>query len=135
MNDAPFDYQGGCLCGAVRYVFRGEPLYTANCHCRSCQRAIGAGFVTWTAVKKEGFEVTKEKIKYCETSVGMRRGFCDECGSSLESHGDSWDEYYVTSASLDDPSIAKPVTNVYLEHRQPWVMVDESLRCYEKFPD
>lgn len=135
MNDAPFDYQGGCLCGAVRYVFRGEPLYTANCHCRSCQRAIGAGFVTWTAVKKEGFEVTKGKIKYCETSVGMRRGFCDECGSSLESHGDSWDEYYVTSASLDDPSIAKPVTNVYLEHRQPWVMVDESLRCYEKFPD
>ena len=135
MIDKSAKHEGGCLCGAVRYVIRGEPLYTANCHCRSCQRAIGAGFVTWTAVKMEGFEVTKGEIKYCETSPGMHRGFCDQCGSSLEGHGENWDEFYVTSASLDNPSIANPVTNVYLDHRQPWVKVDETLRCYEKFPD
>ena len=135
MNNESDNHEGGCLCGAVRYVFRGEPLYTANCHCRSCQRAIGAGFVTWTAVKKKGFEVTKGEITYFETSPGMNRGFCNQCGSSLEGHGDDWDEFYVTSASLDDPAIAIPVTNVYLDHRQPWVKVDETLRCYEKFPD
>ena len=126
---------GGCLCGAVRYAFSGEPLYTANCHCRSCQHAIGAGFVTWSAVKKQSFEVTEGAIKYRESSPGMYRGFCDQCGTSLEAHGDGWDEFYVTSASLDDPSIAKPVTNVYLEHQQPWVEIDKTLRCYEKFPD
>jgi hypothetical protein len=135
MNDTPLKYEGGCLCGAVRYAFRGKPLYTANCHCRSCQRAIGAGFVTWTAVKKESFEVTKGDIKYFETSPGMYRGFCNQCGSSLEGHGDDWDEFYITSVSLDDLDIVKPVTNVYLDHKQPWVKIDETLRCYGKFPD
>lgn len=128
-------HEGGCLCGAVRYVVNGEPKYSANCHCRSCQRAIGAGFVTWVAVKKENFEVIKGEIKYCETSVGMHRGFCGRCGSSLGGHGDGWDDFYLTAACLDDPTIARPVTNIYLDHQQPWVMIDETLRCYEKFPE
>jgi hypothetical protein len=128
-------HEGGCLCGAVRYVVNGEPKYSANCHCRSCQRAIGAGFVTWVAVKKENFEVIKGEIKYCETSVGMHRGFCGRCGSSLRGHGDGWDDFYLTAACLDDPTIARPVTNIYLDHQQPWVMIDETLRCYEKFPE
>jgi hypothetical protein len=87
------------------------------------------------AVKKEDFEVTEGEIKYCETSPGMHRGFCGRCGSSLEGHGDGWDDFYLTAACLDDPTIAKPVTNIYLDHRQPWVMIDETLRCYEKFPE
>ena len=86
-------------------------------------------------MKKKGFEVTKGEITYCETSPGMHRGFCGRCGSSLEGHGDNWDEYYVTSVSLDDPTLTNPVTNVYLDHQQPWVKIDKTLRCYEKYPD
>ncbi len=90
---------------------------------------------TWVAAKTENFKVTKGEITYCETSPGMHRGFCGRCGSSLSGYGDSWDDVYMTAASLDDPTLAKPVTNVYLDHKQPWVMIDESLRCYGKFPD
>jgi hypothetical protein len=134
MSETSETHEGGCLCGAIRYSFQGQPLYSAHCHCRSCQRAIGAAYVTWTAVKKKGFEVTKGEITYCETTPGMHRGFCGRCGSSLAGHGDNWDEYYVTSVSLDDPNLVKPVTNVYLDHQQPWAKIDETLRCYDKFP-
>lgn len=134
MNDTSIKHEGGCLCGAVRYALGSAPTYAGHCHCRSCQRAIGAGFVTWVGVKPENFQVTKGKITFCETSSGVQRGFCGRCGSSLTFAGDDWSDIGVTAATLDDPTIAKPESNVYLEHKQPWVVVDDSLRKYDTLP-
>jgi len=33
---------GGCLCGAVRYVLRGDLQAVAICHCTHCQRQSGS---------------------------------------------------------------------------------------------
>ena len=33
---------GGCLCGAVRYEIEGDPLLSAVCHCRNCQKQAGS---------------------------------------------------------------------------------------------
>jgi hypothetical protein len=134
MNDKSKKHDGGCFCGAVRYAVTEQPTYTGNCHCRDCQRAIGASFVTWIGAKPEDFEVTKGDITVCETSPGVYRGFCGRCGSSLTFTGDDWTDVAVTAASLDDTSFVKPESNVYLDHRQPWVIIDESLRCYDKLP-
>ena len=134
MHDTSIKHEGGCLCGAVRYTLRGAPTYAGHCHCRSCQRAIGAGFVTWVGVDPKNFHVTEGEITSCATSPGVQRGFCGRCGSSLTFAGDGWTDIGVTAASLDEPGIAKPESNVYLDHKQPWVMLDDSLRKYEKLP-
>jgi hypothetical protein len=68
----------------------------------------------------------------CE--VRELRGDQGECGTSLTYAGDGWDDPAVLSATLDDPGVAKPTTNVYLEHQLPWVVLDEKLRKYTKFP-
>ena len=134
MGDIDIKHEGGCLCGGVRYQINGGFTYAAHCHCRSCQRAAGAGFVTWVGSKPENFMVIKGEIRTCETSPGVNRGFCGLCGTSLTYTGDDWTDVGVTAASLDDPSVARPETNVYLNHRQPWVVIDENLRQYDQLP-
>jgi hypothetical protein len=134
MADTSQDHQGGCLCGAVRYTVRGAPVYSAHCHCRSCQKALGAGYATWSGFEPENFEVTKGELTICASSPGVRRGFCGQCGSSLTYAGDAWDTIAITAATLDDPAIAKPTRNVYLEHRLPWVTLDETLEKSQQFP-
>lgn len=134
MTDTSVKHEGGCLCGAVRYILKSEPTYSGNCHCRSCQRAIGAGFVTWVGVAPDNFEVTRGGITHCATSPGVQRGFCGRCGTSLTFTGDGWTDVGLTAASLDDPTIATPTSNVYLDHRQPWVVIDDSLKKYDQLP-
>ncbi len=127
--------EGGCFCGSVRYRINGKTTYAGNCHCRDCQRAIGAGMITWFGVEPDDLEISRGVLTFCETSPGIRRGFCGACGTSLTFGGKGWDEIGVTAASLDDPSLVSPSSNVYLDHRQPWVVHDESLRNYDKFPE
>ena len=82
MSEA-IEHEGGCLCGAVRYRIEGEPEWSGHCHCKDCQKAVGAGITTWIGSKHENFHVTKGEITRCETTQGVFRGFCGKCGSSL----------------------------------------------------
>ncbi len=134
MADSSQVHAGGCLCGTVRYTVHGAPEYSAHCHCRSCQKAAGAGFVTWSGFAPKNFSVTEGEITICATSQGVQRGFCGRCGSSLTYSGEGWDTIGITSATLDDPAIAKPTGNVYLAHQLPWVVLDDDLKTYERFP-
>ncbi len=134
MNDTSEKHEGGCLCGAVRYMFRGAPEYSSHCHCRSCQKAAGAGYITWCGLNPDNFEVTKGQITFCATSPGVQRGFCGRCGTSLTYAGEGWDTMGITTATFDDPGIGKPTSNVYLEHQLPWVALDETLKRYDQFP-
>jgi hypothetical protein len=134
MDDKPTTHDGGCMCGAVRYRLRKPFTYSAHCHCRSCQRAVGAGFATYSAVAPENFEITKGEISIYNSSPGVRRGFCGKCGTSLSYAGDDWTDYAIMSATLDDPTAATPTSNAYTKDQLPWVKLDETLKNYHEFP-
>ena len=45
MTDSTIGGTGGCLCGAVRYRYRGEPSAIGLCQCDRCQRQSGSAFL------------------------------------------------------------------------------------------
>ncbi len=127
-------YQGGCLCGCVRYTLRGAPEWSAHCHCRSCQKALGAAFATWVGVKTKNFQITKGQLAICKSSPGVERGFCNKCGSSLTYVGNQWPgQVSILAPTLDNPAIAVPTVHVYVENQLPWVKLADGLPTREQF--
>ena len=52
-------FEGGCLCGAVRYESAGDPVFSLQCHCRDCQRQTGSAYIAAMRVPSAGFRVTQ----------------------------------------------------------------------------
>src|SRR5689334_7856493 len=49
---------GGCLCGALRFATRGNPLRVTICHCKFCQRATGSAYMVEPIFEKTSLEIT-----------------------------------------------------------------------------
>ena len=82
---------GGCLCGAVRYEVIGDPFSVIHCHCLSCRRHTGAAVVTFAGFKQDQIRFTTGERRIYESSPGVGRAFCGQCGTPLTWEGDGGD--------------------------------------------
>ena len=81
-------YNGGCLCGGVRYECSAEPAMTAVCHCTHCQKTSGSAFSVVLGVPADSLQVTKSATLaiYKDTGTSgqhVLRKFCSACGSPV----------------------------------------------------
>ena len=81
-------FEGGCLCGAVRYQSSAEPLVCAHCRCIDCRKTSGTGHGSHVAIPADAFTVTGE-VKFFASPADsgniVSRGFCPTCGSAIYS--------------------------------------------------
>lgn len=99
-------YEGGCLCGAVRY--RAEPPLRpiVVCHCGQCRRSHG-GPAPYAAARAGQLQIVGPAgLAWYESSPGIRRGFCRRCGSSLFWRRDQGEAVSIAAGSFDgDPGL------------------------------
>ena len=121
-------YEGGCLCGAVRYRAEGTPTQTSYCHCTMCRKANGAPVVSWLTVALNSFSFVKGSPKRFDSSDHAYREFCGECGTQLtfRSKRDPM-SIDITSATLDDPTLAPPQDHIWTRSRISWFNVADDL--------
>lgn len=118
-------YDGGCLCGAVRYRIDGEPLSAGYCHCRMCQRAAGAPVVAWVAFRRAEFHFVNGEPHRLQASSRAVRRFCAECGTALTfEYAGATQTVDVAINTLDDPTAAEPVYAIWTEARLPWLHLE-----------
>ncbi len=125
---------GQCLCGAITFEARGEPLWTAHCHCHSCRRSTGAPVVTFVGYLRSQCNYTAGNRGTYSSSPGVRRSFCPGCGTPLCYEAD-WceDEIHLYISTLDAPEHFTPKLHVHLAERIPWLHMNDALPGYAGF--
>lgn len=122
--------RGRCLCGALVVEIGLPTLLCVHCHCTMCQRAHGAGYVTWVGASREHFRILEggEHVRAYRSSDHGTRSFCGRCGSSLFFESTHRPEMVdVVLANLEDPIDREPELHIYFSDHAQWVRVDDGL--------
>ena len=124
-------YEGGCLCGAVRYRVTRAPLLVEYCHCGMCRRASGAPVTVWLDVPTSALVWLGRPPTFHDSSPDARRGFCPHCGGALVFQPlDGRPQVSLTAASLDDPARWVPQHHIHDADRVPWLGLADDLPRY-----
>ncbi len=122
--------EGGCLCGAIRFEIALPTSFCVHCHCTTCRRSHGAGFVTWIGVPKAQFKLLSGQaacVVYRSSDHGTR-SFCRSCGSTLFCESTRQPELIdIVLANLEGPIDRAPQAHIYFGTRVDWVPIDDTL--------
>ncbi len=133
MPDKDQIYSGGCFCGAIRFTVAAPVLYCCFCHCRSCQRASGGAVVPWVIFNKRGFVEEKGQRQLRQSSPGVTRGHCRDCGTSLTYEDAKRDgQIDIALSVLDEPSLFHPVAHVWVEDKMASLDIADELPQFLK---
>ena len=124
-------YEGGCLCGAIRYRVHGEALATTSCHCRSCRLAAGAPSLAWAIFRNEQVEFMRGVPKEFRSSAPALRGFCAHCGTTLTYRTEKRPDHLdVTTATFDDPTPFAPRCEIWTAEKLTWEPLNPGLKHF-----
>jgi hypothetical protein len=121
-------YEGGCLCGAVRYRATTPPLRGVICHCPVCRKHSGAPALAFVHFAARDFSWLRGEPTRYRSSEFAERGFCARCGSTLSMHEEVLSErVQIAVGSLDEPGRVRIDDHVWTKDRIPWFDVADSL--------
>lgn len=127
--------KGSCLCKAVTYEIAGPFKMVGNCHCSLCRKAHGAAFVTWGIIGPEQFRwlCGEEAVHGFESSAGVERCFCRQCGSSLVvRHAGRVGE--VALSTVDGDPGMQPGEHIFVGSKAPWFHIADQLPQHLAWP-
>ena len=131
--------EGGCYCGAVRYVAEGEPMMKAQCHCRECQYMTGGAPNMFILMPVGGFGYTKGTPKTFARSDLERpvtREFCSTCGTHLITRVPGLAAVVVKVGTLDDPSLfGTPQLAMFTVDKQAFHHIPDGVPTFERLPN
>jgi hypothetical protein len=119
----PKIYEGGCLCGNIRFTATGPALKPHTCSCTLCQRHSGALTVMWVEFASEQVAWTGPggAPSTWRSSEYSSRAFCALCGSTIGAVDDK-PTVALAVGSFDTPNRQElaPVSHSYVGKRPKW---------------
>ena len=125
---------GRCLCGNIQFEVQGTPIWIVHCHCQSCRRNTGSAVATFVGFQQEQVIYTQGERTFYESSPGVKRGFCAQCGTPLSYEGKYCPgEIHLYLSTLDKPEAFVPQRHVFFEEHIPWLDLHDDLPRFNTF--
>ena len=120
-------FEGGCLCGNIRFRASGPPGFPHSCSCRMCQRHTGALTAAWVEFPREAVAWTGPggAPAVWRSSASSSRAFCPVCGSSIGAVDDA-PVVALLTGGFDKPHLSalRPESHSYRGGRPKWWQVE-----------
>lgn len=124
-------HAGGCLCGAIRFESRDDPVDCGYCHCKICQNLSGSAVLPWASFLIKKFAYTKGRPKIYRSSSYGQREFCGQCGSQIAFRDiERPRTIEINIGTLDCPESFKPQHHIWCDSSIPWFEINDNLPCY-----
>ena len=106
--------------------------WACYCHCDDCRRNCAAPVVAWLGVPLANFSWTGKSPKTLNSSKGVYRHFCEDCGTPVGFEAAHYaGGMHLYAATLDDPTQFEPTFHVNYQSKLPWLAMNDDLPKYE----
>ena len=128
MPDSKITATGGCLCEAVRYEIRGPLRDVVACHCTQCRRTSGH-FVAATATHLKNLVIIETgALSWYQPQKLYRRGFCNNCGSSLFFKPETGNRISIAAGTLDSSVGLRIAAHIFVEESGDYYEISDDAK-------
>lgn len=119
---------GKCLCGDVTFAVAGPPDWSLFCHCESCRTQCASPVTAFFGVSDGQWKWTGETPSIYESGKGIRRYFCNRCGTPVAYDADKFPgEIHFYLVHLDNVSGFEPKGHVHALEAVAWCNLEDQL--------
>lgn len=129
-------YQGGCLCGTVKFEISGGIQDIVYCHCSRCRKAQGSAFATNGVVQASDFNFItgQENLTGYKSSADQTKYFCRTCGSPIISKSESQpDQVRIRLGTVESDITERPTAHIFSTSKANWDVICDELPQYTEY--
>lgn len=124
---------GSCACGAVTFVLTPPLRPVIACHCETCRKTSGH-FWAATGVPLDRLTMTNDAgLTWFSATDVARRGFCNQCGSSLFYEPNGQSRIAVAAGALNGATELALESHVFVAEQGDYYDLGPDLPCHAGF--
>ena len=132
-------FEGGCQCGAVRYVVSADRLVAYACHCFECQKQSASAFGISVPLPSESVRIEGSMVMHRRpTDLGTHTDcwFRETCGVSLYHQSTGETEWMtIKGGTFDHSNLLILVGHIWVKRKQPWLQLPPDMPVHNTQPD
>lgn len=122
--------KGSCLCGKIKLSIDSSLPKPDACHCQKCRKFSGHFFVSSDVSRSNLTIEGEDNLKWYHSSEKVRRGFCQNCGSSLlfdpiDQNKHNW--IAVALGCLEKPTGTEIEKHIFVNHKGDYYEINDDL--------